>query len=505
MLAPWPAHPTIVEIDTLPWLEELGRQRGRAIDLGEVDDATWRRVLPTGTDAVWLMGVWRRSPLAAAVMRSDARVLDEVRGALAAERRDPRARPVDEDEVRAAVVGSAYAVRRYEVDERLGGDAALDRARHRLAGIGIRLVLDVVPNHVAPDHAWVGRHPEWFVPGRADGVEGRDHLTIGGRRYACGRDPHFPPWPDVVQLDAFSAAARDAVVDVLAAIARRCDGVRVDMAQLWLRGVFAATWGQRVGPPPAEEPWAEITRALRRRCPDLHLIAEAYGGDVAQLLALGFDRAYDKGFADALLAADADAVRHHLQGDATSQRWAVRFVENHDERRVAARVSPEHHRAAATVLHTVPGAALWHEGQFEGRVVRTPVVMGRRPDEVPDHALRAFYRALHAVPRPGDDWTMVPTTGWSDDHSHRQLLCWRWGDGASRHLAVVNLASRPAAGRVRLDDGVAEALVPHRPQGITRTLVDVVRDEVFERDADELAHVGLYVQLPPFGVHVLRG
>jgi len=27
----------------------------------------------------------------------------------------------------------------------------------------MRLVLDLVPNHVAPDHPWVGEHPEYFV------------------------------------------------------------------------------------------------------------------------------------------------------------------------------------------------------------------------------------------------------------------------------------------------------------------------------------------------------
>ena len=32
---------------------------------------------------------------------------------------------------------------------------------------------------------------------------------------ARGRDPYFPPWPDVVQLNAFSPALREAVAETL--------------------------------------------------------------------------------------------------------------------------------------------------------------------------------------------------------------------------------------------------------------------------------------------------
>ena len=47
----------------------------------------------------------------------------------------------------------------------LGGDAALARLRERLRKRGLRLLLDFVPNHMAPDHPWVEDHPEYFVAG----------------------------------------------------------------------------------------------------------------------------------------------------------------------------------------------------------------------------------------------------------------------------------------------------------------------------------------------------
>ena len=46
-------------------------------------------------------------------------------------------------------------MRRYEVDEHLGGREGLAHARKELANRGLRLILDFVPNHVAPDHPWV--------------------------------------------------------------------------------------------------------------------------------------------------------------------------------------------------------------------------------------------------------------------------------------------------------------------------------------------------------------
>ncbi len=102
------------------------------------------------------------------------------------------------------VVGSAYCIRDYHVDAHLGGDEGLVIARAALAQRSVRLILDLVPNHVAPDHPWVDSNPEFFVQGTADDLE-RDpdgFLQVGARVLACGRDPYFPAWPEVLQLDA---------------------------------------------------------------------------------------------------------------------------------------------------------------------------------------------------------------------------------------------------------------------------------------------------------------
>ena len=76
----------------------------------------------------------------------------------------------------ADVIGSAYCIAGYEVDARFGGRAGLAAARAALADRGVRLLVDFVPNHVAPDHPWLTEHPEYFVRGTAD------DLAVGSRR-----------------------------------------------------------------------------------------------------------------------------------------------------------------------------------------------------------------------------------------------------------------------------------------------------------------------------------
>src|SRR4051812_21629618 len=171
------------------------------------------------------MGVWQRSPAGLEIALTDPALDAGTRAAL------PDLRPED-------VIGSPYCVRDYVVDERFGGPGALAAARAALADRGLGLILDYVPNHVAPDHPWVTDRPACFV-----------HLEDG--TIANGRDPFFPPWPDVLQLDAFSPELRAAVAETLGAIAAQCDGVRCDMAMLMTNEVFARTWGERIGPAPA--------------------------------------------------------------------------------------------------------------------------------------------------------------------------------------------------------------------------------------------------------------
>ena len=484
----WPAQPLIYEINTWVWLTELSAQLGRTVDLADVPAEVWDAVVAPGVDAVWLMGVWERSPRGVAVARRHPGVAADHRAALADF--------TDDD-----VVGSPYCIRRYTVDARLGGDDGLAVARRELARRGARLIVDYVPNHVAQDHPWVADRPDLFVRGTPQEAADRprEFIDVEGDVLALGRDPHFEPWQDVLQLNAFSEALRRQTAQTLGEIAQRADGVRCDMAMLMVNDVFARTWGDRAGPQPDQEFWPPIIGEVRAGAPDFLFLAEVYWDMEATLLEQGFDYCYDKRLHDRLAAGDITGLRSHLAADVTYQRRLVRFTENHDEPRTTVVLAPPLWRAAAVAALTLPGAVLLYEGQFEGRTVRPPVALGRRPQEPADAELRAFYASLlTTVQRTGlrdGRWALQSLQGWPDNATADALLAWSWTAAASRHLVVVNLSPDPAQGRVLLPWGVA---------GRTVVLHDPVQGERFTRDGDGLAADGLHVELDTGGFHLLE-
>jgi hypothetical protein len=490
MMTGWPAQPVIYEINTAVWLDALSRDAGRRVTLAGVPAPAWDAVTPAGLDAVWLMGVWERSPAGLAVANANAGLQASFADAL------PDVRRKD-------VIGSPYCVRRYVADAAFGGPRGLAAARAALAARGVRLLLDYVPNHVAPDHPWVTGHPELFVRGDEHDLQADPEAwkAAAGQVLARGRDPYFPPWPDVIQLDAFSPALRTATAETLASIAGQCDGIRCDMAMLMTNQVFAKTWGGRAGREPHQEFWPAVLGELRTTHPKTVLVAEAYWGLEYELQRQGFDFCYDKRLYDRLVGADAPGIRDHLRADLGYQSRLLRFLENHDEPRIASLMPPDAERAAAVAIATLPGATMWHEGQFEGRRVRPPVFLARRPDEPPERELADWYRhllasvAAHGV-RAGE-WRLLEASGWPDNQSCRHLTAWSWdgAPGAARHVVVVNLAGQPAQGRIPL----AWPDLPGRHWHLT----DILGQRVFERDGRELGSPGLFVALEPWHFHLL--
>src|SRR3954470_3041454 len=436
-------NPVIYELNTWVWLDGLSRRNDRAIDLAGVPPEEWDAIRELGFDAVWLMGVWERSSAGVAIALGNEGLMESFRRAL------PDVRPDD-------VVGSPYCIRDYAADPHLGGPAALAAARSALAERGMALILDFVPNHVAPDHAWTSVHPEYFVRGDEDDLapDPSSFVRVGENVLACGRDPYFPAWPDVVQLNAFSDGLRGAAAETLTSIAAQCDGVRCDMAMLMLNDIFERTWGRRVGDRPNGDYWPTVIAAVRRTRPDFVFLAEAYWDLEWTLQQQGFDYCYDKRLYDRLVHEGAESVRGHLQADAAYQERLLRFIENHDEPRAAATFAPAQARAAAVVVSTLPGARLYHDGQLAGPRTRIPVFLARGPDEPPDEELRGFYgRLLRTVAESGlrdGEWGLCECTGWPDNDSHRQLVAWGWSAPEGRHLVVVNLSGGAAQALVRL-------------------------------------------------------
>lgn len=485
------AHPLIYEINTWVWLNELSRRHGKRITLASVPDSEWETIADVGFDTVWLMGVWEHSPAGVQIAREHPPFQEEF----------PRVLPgynPDED-----LIGSPYCVRSYRVDEHLGGPEALAIARKKLASRGLRLLLDFVPNHVAPDHPWTSKHPEYFIRGsEADlAADPAAYFKIGDGILARGKDPFFAPWPEVAQLNAFDPGLREAVIATLNDIATQCDGVRCDMAMLLTTPVVIRTWGERAGPTPETEYWREVIPAVKAQRPNFLFIAEAYWDLEWELQQQGFDYCYDKRLYDRLVHDDARAIRGHLQADPAYQQKLLLFIENHDEPRAAATFSPEKERAAAVTFSTLPGARLFYDGQFDGRKVRLPVLLGRQPDEEPDRDLHDFHerllRTISAAQIGSGAWALCGTSGWPDNQSHENLVAWCWRNADQRSLVIVNLSDGAAQGTVWLPWGDLDGAA-------TWKLEDGLSGATFERDGSELATTGVYVGLDRWGTHIFQ-
>jgi len=478
-------HPLIYEINTWPWLNALSRRYGRPVTLGSIPPDVYDELAGWGFDAVWLMGVWERSPAAWDLARRSL-VVQEYRGAL------PDLRTED-------IVGSAYAIHRYEVESYLGSPRGLATCRAELARRGLLLMLDYVPNHVALDHPWLTGHPDALLHGTAVSLAADPITFFQGPHdmiVAHGRDPYFPAWIDTAQINVFSPVARDLARETLASIAAQCDGVRCDMAMLLLNRIFATTWRDFAGPAPQTEYWTEIITATKAISPDFFLSAEAYWGTEPELLALGFDFAYDKGFYDLLRGGNMDGVRAALSQPVEAQAHLFRFTENHDEERAVSAFGPQRSLAAAAIVLLAPGGHLLHEGQLFGWRVKAPVQLGRRLEEAADLVIQPFYQRMVSEASLSIYHTGKFSLLSGVSNLPENIVAFAWLLEGEWRIVVVNHADHPEQVLLALPDACCPAgLRPAREvlSGASTTLVD-----------DDIAGVTLEARLPPFGVQIWK-
>jgi hypothetical protein len=498
---PWPKNPLIYEINTWTWLNELSVKFGRSVTLATVPSVEYDRLRSKGFDAVWLMGVWERSPAGIDVARQHKGIMKDLREALP-------------DFTETDLVGSPYCIRRYRVESLLGGAEGLAIARRELARRSIRLLLDFVPNHVAPDHPWTMEHPEYFIRGTETDLAAftDDYLESNNQIFARAKDPFFPPWPDVIQLNLFSEQLRDAISETLREIAGQSDGVRCDMAMLVTNDIFREVWGEKAGQTPENDFWQCIIPEVKKAHPDFLFIAEVYWEKEAEMLRQGFDLAYDKRFYDRLKEG-ARQVLSHLHEIHEMEGRLLRFLENHDEPRAADLFSIEKHKALAVAALTLPGARLIHDGQMEGKKIRVPVFLGRGPVEERVPEMSGFYKKLTGIIgmesrgiemeslRTGMEslrngtWSLCQISGWPDNPSYLNLLAWEWISPGERTLIVINLSDHPA-----------QALIKSANQwlnDLNYQFGDLISGNTYNRKGAELNEKGLYVDLGPWGGHVL--
>lgn len=481
-------YPSLYQINTRVLLTEISRTLNRRATLDDIPEAFLDQFSRQGFDWIWLLSVWQTGPAAQAISRTNPEWRREFSETLPDLRNDD-------------IAGSGFAIQSYVVHRDLGGDESLARLRERLKQRGLKLMLDFVPNHMAPDHRWVEQHPDYFVGGseidlaRAPRNYFRAPTKTGLRLFAHGRDPYFSGWPDTIQLNYGNPALQEAMIGELLRIAGQCDGVRCDMAMLVLPDVFQRTWDIASSPF-----WPSAIPRVRDRHPRFVFMAEVYWDLEWTLQQQGFDYCYDKRLYDRLREGHARPVREHFLAGLDYQDHLARFLENHDEPRAAATFDAARHRAAAVITFLSPGLRFFHQGQFEGRHKRISPHLVRAPAEPTDTALAQFYERLlaalrHPAIRDGS-WKLIECQpAWDGNWTHDSFVAFAWEKSPTERLiAVVNYSDHQSQTRLRLPFADLS--------NASYRLQELIGIGDYVRSGNELTSSGLYVDLPAWSHHV---
>jgi Alpha amylase, catalytic domain len=280
-------------------------------------------------------------------------------------------------------LGSPYAVKDYYAINPAFGTAAdlhaLVRAAHAR---GMKVILDWVPDHTAPDNPWITQHPDYYY---------RD--SAGRPEVPHDLQGHPTDWTDTRMLDYHNPALRAAMIAALRhwLVTYDLDGFRQDVAHF----IPLDFW---------REANTELRDAVKR---PLLMLAEADG---LAMHTVGFDLTYAWGAYARLKATwrgvPADSV---VAGELPDMRampvggMRLRFTTNHDETAwdnppVILFGGSAGARAAFVAEALLPGRPLLYDGQE----VESPQKLGLFVREAIDwnqpHAAeaRAFYaRVVH--------------------------------------------------------------------------------------------------------------
>jgi glycosidase len=343
----------------------------------------WTDLVAKGYDSVWLLGVWNNEPAVLKGHKMASQYIHEYRSVLP-------------DVVEEDIIDSCFAINDYSLHPMLGNLDALANLKKTLNSLGLRLILDFVPNHFHCYSEYVYTRPDMFIAESEEYFKQHsiDYYTPldSDYRVAHGRDPYTGSWSDTAQIDWSSHTAREVMSGILENIAQVCDGVRCDMAMLIVPHIFNKVWGKHM----RVNWWKNTIQNIKSSHPDFVFIAECYWNTKQQLLESGFDYAYDKELYDILVQQDTKKLSYYLKTN-SAVNDSVIFLENHDENRSASIFSYEALTSASTLQYTLPGLQLIQEGQQEGWQTSLPVQIGRRPQEKTNTVLYNHYKKLQSI------------------------------------------------------------------------------------------------------------
>ncbi len=383
--------------------------------------------------------------------------------------------------------------------------AFVDEA-HRL---GIRVILDITPNHVSAFHPWledIQRYRDFsnyrpFIETRVLGNDrglGQFVTTVDGYPLYA----HYSNWT-LANLNYSNIETFDYMMGVFKhwVLAEGVDGYRMDVY-----------WGpqNRYG---KNALWQPFRQEMKRVQPDIFILGETD--------ATGFGT--ENNFPDAGGAADAaydwnfyGQVINALKGGGITEldqrvrnyspnlnynhytgphSHYFRFLENHDEVRIAARFQRDVSFAAATLLFTVPGIPLIYAGQEVGETSKRGKINWQRPS-APIYF--SYYQRLARIRNDFATFRSPKIKTIASGHSRVYAFLRPMQD--QNAVVAINFSDATAQARLRLSESdfeLSTALDPNK----TYYFNDVLNDTFYVVTKSSLD--GYTVPLPRWGSRVM--
>ena len=345
-------------------------------------------------------------------------------------------------------LGSPYAIADYRaIDPALG---TIEDFRAFLAAaheLGLKVMMDVVYNHTAPDSVLARERPEWFMLEGMAPASSRGELEAPPEGARLGRK--CADWSDVVDFDYSSSP--ELWMELISTLQQwrdeGVDGFRCDVASL----VPVDFWRQ------ARQRVNQYDPGSRRERHPLVWLAESvhpafllrmrdkgFGAWSEPELHAVFDMSYDYDGWERLERAwkGERGLEEYLEYLNTqralypAKALKLRFLENHDQPRAAARFADSALLASWTLLmNFIPGAAFCYMGQECG-IARKPDLFEKDPVDWAsgDAEFRGWFSATLRACRKAK--AEAPFFRWE-----------KLGDGAFR---LERYASRDALGEAKM-------------------------------------------------------
>ena len=337
--------------------------------------------------------------------------------------------------------GSPYSIKDYyAVDPNYGTVDDYKRLVSEAHKRGLKVIMDVVPNHTAWDSVLM-KHPEFYKQ------DAKEKII-----------PPLPEWTDVAALNYTSPQLREYMIAMFKYWVQTCDvdGFRCDVASMV-----------------PTDFWVQARTELEKTKPDIMMLAEA---SKPELLVEAFDIDYSwplMATMNDVLLRGAPALKLRASWEESLRQFPqnslhMRITDDHDEARAVSRYGVRGALAASALMFSLDGVPLIYNGMEVGDATESgdPALFDKlpifwSPKERPP--LREIYHGLIQLRKQYAAFRNNRVI-WLHNSDEANFVTLMRLDENDEFVVVINFSNRPVAGRVELK--TSEGFKPVRISGM---------------------------------------